>query len=244
MAYQQYTLAQLQTLLEDKWEHKPYWVTEEATLALNEGLQTWNLLTGRWKRRVILETAVAPAYAWDYGLPDAITYRTRVTFNGAPLTPSAIGDLNMGRPSWQTETTLTGGDVPDRPTVWVPVSLQLIYIWPADGVGHNALTIDGVADTPVLVNPGDYVDLGEDDLSVLLGFALHVASFKKGGPWFAATFPYYQAFLKAAAAENQIITTALFYRRAMGTAMRDLTPIQSPSVPVSADFAQGTGGGR
>lgn len=230
MAYQQVTLADLQTALALKWESKPFWVAEEARLAINDALETWTMLTGRWKRRVILHTT---ANTYELALPAPILYRTRLTFNGRPLSGTGLEDLNNGRPRWREETTATGGAVATRPMVWAPVSLQLLVYWPADAVGKNTIVVDGVADVPRLVAGGDFVDLGEDDLSVLLGYALHVAALKKGGPWFAQTIPYYHTFLRAAAVENQLLTTSQAYRRALGLTLRDLKPIKRLTAPAA-----------
>ncbi len=122
--------------------------------------------------------------------------------------------------------------MPTRVTLWAPVSLQLIYIWPADAVGGNVLTVSGVSATPVLISAGDFVDLGEEDLSVLLNFALHVLSVKKGGPWFTATLPLLVQFLQAAAAENSLITTSQTYRRFLGLTRQP--PLRAANVSAEA----------
>lgn len=223
MPYQQTTLADLQAQLAARYEAKPFWVADEATLAINEALSTWNLLTGRWRTRVVLPTTTSPEVA----LPATLTYRTRVAVGGRPLTPTSIFDLDHGRSQWRQETTATDG-LPSRPLVWAPISLMLIALWPADASAPRSLSVDGVAQTPRLVNAGDFVDLGEDDFSVLLNFALHVLALKKGGPWFAKTQGYFRAFLEAAAAENDLITTSQTYRAVMGGGDRGSEPIRRP----------------
>lgn len=230
MGYQSITLADLQARLTARWEGQVYWTTPEATLAINEALLTWNLLTGRWHQRIVVPTT---ANTYEVALPEALLYRTRVDFNGYPLSPSSREDLINGRPHWARESTTFGSPVPRRPTLWAPVSLRLIYYWPKDAVGGNSLTIDGIAKTPVLVNDADFVDLAEADISCLLGFALHVVMLKKGGPWWAATFPYFKAFLEAAGEENSLITTSQTYRRVMGLDMRDLKPLTGAPASVS-----------
>lgn len=221
MPYQSLTLTDLQTRLKARWDGVPYWTDAEATLYLNEGLLFWGMLTGRWKARVVLGTT---AGTYDYALPSTMVYQMRITFNGYPLSPSSRFDLDNGRPNWRRETTASGGDVPTRPTLWAPVTLALFYLWPADAAGHNALTVDGVSATPTLVNAGDYVDLAEADVSLLLGYALHAAAYKKGGAWFRATMPYLTAFLQAAALENELLTTSQAFRRYLGLDKRDLKP--------------------
>ncbi len=220
MPYQQLTLAQLRARLQQYTEAAPFWVDAEANLAINEALRTWNMLVGRWRSRITLETP--PTANPDYALPTPILYRTRVLLHGKALAAA--------HPRWTTDRTNTEG-CPSRPVVWCPVSLRTILLWPADAVGHNSLTVDGVATTPVLIADGDYVDLPEADISILLPFALHVLSFKKGGQWFAATAPAFQKFLAAAMEENQLLTTSQAFRRWAGLYKRDEKPLREVVVP-------------
>lgn len=235
MAYQQYTLADLRQRLADRYESVPFWDTTEADDAINEWLRTWNLLTGRWTKRVVI--AATPA-TYEYALPATLSYRTRVLYENQPMSPASREDFNNGRPNWRRESTADGGTVPTRPMLWAPVSLMLIYVWPMDA-GHGSFTLDGVAATPELLTAGQYVDLSEADLSVGLGFALHVLTLKKGSVWFQASLPYFKSFLAAAAEENQLITTSVMYRRAMGLDHRDLKPLRAPIATPSAGLGQG-----
>lgn len=237
MAYAAITLAQLLTRLKARWEGVPFWTDDEATIYLNEGLQFWNALTSRWKRRVTVNTT---QNTYEVSLPSTMVYRMRLAFNGYPLSPTSMDDLNNGQPHWRSENTISGGSVPTRPTLWAPVSLTLIYLWPMDAIGNNALVIDGVSDTPVLVSAGDFVDLAEADVNLLLGYALHAAALKKGGPWFAATQPYLQAFLRAAGEENSLITTSQMFRQAAGLEKDSLKALKG----APSSVAQLVGGGQ
>jgi len=240
--YTAITLAELQARLQTLYESVPFWTPTEATNALNEGLRVWNQLTGRWHTRVPLQTT---AGTLTYTVTGALLYRTRITFNLLPMSPASREDLNQGRPNWRQETTLSGGDVPTRPMLWAPRSLRTVDIWPADAVGHGGLMVDGIAATPVLVNPGDTVDLAEADVSALLGYALHVVSLKKGGAWFQTTFAYFKAFLQAAGEENSLITTSQMYRRVLGLDKRDLKPTRNaPSTLTETVDALGKAGAQ
>ena len=238
MAYQRITLAQLLVRLKARYESVPYFTDTEATILLNEALQCWGMLTGRWKRRVTVQTTAA---TYEVALPATMVYRMRLAFNGYPLSPTSLADLDNGQPRWRSQTTTSGGQVPTRPTLWAPVSLTLIYIWPSDAAGNNSLVIDGVSDTPVLTDPGDFVDLAEADVNLLLGYALHAASLKKGGPWFAATQAYFTAFLLAAGAENSLITTSQAYRRAAGLEKDPLKRLKGAPSSVAQQVAASIG---
>jgi hypothetical protein len=213
MAYQSFTWSAIRQRLRERLELKAFWSDDELLVAFNEALSVWNLATGYWRTRVTQPTI---AGQYDYALPASMLYRMRITVNNLPLTSTNREDLNQGRYTWRAETTASGGSVPTRPMIWAPIDLYTFLIWPADAVGGATLTIDGVAATPVLVHDGDFVDLGEELFTTLLGYALHVLTFKKGGPAFQATLPLFQTFLAEAAEENSQIKTSQIFRRVMG----------------------------
>lgn len=213
MAYLSLTLADLFSRMTERWEGVPWWDEEDARLGINEALRFWNLLTGRWHTQITMVTVAAQR---EYTLPTTLLYRTRLSMSGRPIVGTGLTDLDTGRPTWISETTSSGNDVPTRVTGWAPIDLRVIALWPTPMQSGLALTFDGVAATPTLAEEGDYLDLGEEDLSLLLDFALHVASFKRGGPYFAATLPSFTRLLRAAALENSRIKTSQRYRRALG----------------------------
>ena len=232
MPYSSLTLADLKVLLKDRFDLVRFITDEECRLALNESLREWNLWTGAWRRRATYTTVNAQ---YEYNLGTTLTYAAAVRVSGLPLLPSSMADLELGRPSWRTETVASGGVVPTLPTIWAPLSLSQIVIWPAVTVGAvGALAVDGVSDTPVLVEDADTVDLGDERVDILVDFALHVAVFKQGGPQWKATLPYYQAFLKAAAEENGRLKANQKFRRAAGLdRRRDMLP--SKGIPTQMD---------
>jgi len=220
MPFQVSTLAALQATLAQRVDGSVFWTPEEARLALNETLRDWNLLVGRWRATLTLSTA-APAAGVptvEYALGATLIYGTRVKVGSAPaLTPTSIFELDYGRPSWRYETTATGGDVPTAPLLWAPISLQRIAIWPATATaGSNDLLVEGVAATPVLVHAGDFVDLSEAVVDLVVDFALHVLAFKEGGARFAATQDTLTDFLQAAAEENGLLKASQAFRRYAG----------------------------
>ena len=214
MPYTTTSLADLQTLMAQRWDQVVFWTPEEARLALNETLREWNLLTGRWRTLVYV---AADGYTPYVPLPATLTYGMRVTTSNAqPLTPTSTSELDLGRPAWRWETVESGGDVPTVPTLWAPVGLTEIAIWPAWASAPQALAVNGVMRTPVLRLPTDTVDLGEEIVDVLADFALHVVAFKEAGDRWRATRPYFEAFLQAAADENSLLKQHQAYRRWAG----------------------------
>src|SRR5262245_13226658 len=223
MPYTATTLAELQALMAQRWDQVVFWTAEEARLALNESLREWNLLTGRWRTRVTLSvTGNNPEIA----LPGSMTYGMRLTTaSGEPLIPTSLLELDLGHPQWRLQTTASPG-APPQPILWAPVSLTRIAIWPTAPIAvANGLVLDGVLRTPILVLPGDTVDLGEEIIDVVADMALHVAAFKEAAERWRATRPYFEAFLQAAADENSLLKQNQDYRRWAGIdRRRDMQP--------------------
>jgi hypothetical protein len=217
MPYTTTTLAALQELMAQRWDQVVFWTAEEARLAINEALREWNLLTGRWRTTVTLS---ALAGVPEITLPGLLSYAMRVTTTaGAPLIPTSILELDLGEPQWRLQTATV-------PTLWAPVSLTQIAIWPAfPAAAPNSLRCDGVMRTPVLVTPTDTVDLGEEIIDYVADMALHVAAFKEAGDRWRATRVYFEAFLQAAADENSLLKQSQAYRRFAGLdRRRDMQP--------------------
>lgn len=229
MPYTTTTLADLQLLMAQRWDQVVFWTPEEARLAINESLRDWNLLTGRWRTRVPLTVNAGDP---EIALPGSMTYGMRLaTAAGAPLIPTSLLELDLGHPPWRRQTTASGGDAPPVPTLWAPISLSRVAIWPTyPTLVSNALVLDGVLRTPVLVNPTDLVDLGEEILDVVADMALHVAAFKEAAERWRATRPYFEAFLQAAADENGLLKANQAYRRWAGLdRRRDMQPTRDAS---------------
>ncbi len=196
-----------------RFDHSPFWTDTDLTDAVNDALALTNLLCGFWKAP---STQLTKARAWDYPLDAMILLTTRVSVDGWPLTETGLFDLDNGRPGWMAETTASGGDVPTRPTLWAPIDLQSIAIWPADAVGGATLLVDGVADTPFLGLPDSGVDLDDDLLDAVLDCAQHTAAWKEGSERFAATRPLFLAFLQRCGEVNQALKKSAVYRRLLG----------------------------
>lgn len=243
MPYTQTTLSQLQALLRDRYESVPYWVPEEARLALNEGLRIYNAATGFWKTTFQTVTVPNDPYV---ALPGSLVQGSRVTWNGRPLDFASTFELDNAIPNWRGTTTDTDG-APDRPVYWARISLSLLAIYPADATngvtGTNSILVDGVRATPILVNPNDYVDLGQEEHNLLLAYAQHVLAFKVGGQVLTASYPGWLNFLKACAMKNNQFAATSFYRKVMGLDIQrfrkpPVTPVESPVAGLPADPLQ------
>lgn len=231
MTYQQVTLAQMQTSLLERVETVPFWTSAEATSAINEALRIWNMLTGYWKATATIPTVAGVGNNW-YAVSPGILYQTHAEWGKLPLELSSIGDLDYGQPGWEADvaggTRPDGTTLPPRPLVFAPAGLNLFAIWPNDATA-NQLALDSIVQTPVLVNSGDYVDIGDEELHAILGYALHYLAFKEGGARFTATQVFYKQFISAAADQNAKLNASVFFRNAMGTDVnRNQRPMKKP----------------
>lgn len=212
MPYQQITLAQLRQDLADTWEGVPFWTVIDANRALNEALLWWNLYTGQWRR---LEIVPATANEHIYTLSSTLILPGRVHFSSYPMDITSVPALNNAHPGWRGETTATSG-APSRPTLWAPVGLTRIAVWPAPAAGAQSFVVDGVRETPLLIFDTDTVDLGQEEHLAILGEAQHVAAFKEGSQRWKATQLNHQEFLRAAARKNGRLYASTLFRKAMG----------------------------
>ena len=212
MPYTTTTLAQLQARLADRYENVPFWTAEEGRLAINESLRVFQALTGYWKQRI---TITVPALEHWVPIPGTIMQRTRLELNNKIIGRTSLVAMKYGHPFWQTDTVLSGGSVPTTIKNWMPAGLSLVGVWPAP-IANQSVIVDGIAQTPILVNPGDFVDLGDEEFSTLLGFALHLLSFKAPDALFAASTPFRDAFYAAAALRNAQFKASDFYRHYTG----------------------------
>jgi hypothetical protein len=229
--YQSFSLAQLQTLLYQRVEGKPWWSTPEATAAINEGLRVWNAATGFWVGQQFCQTVPNDPYV---ALTSTMVRSARVLFNGIPLEKTDQASLDYGIPGWRSATTTTTGH-PTRPSYWAPVALNLLLLYPADAAGLNAIEVNGVRTTPVLsdTDPTAYVDFPESDLGRLLAYAVHVLAFKVGGPTLVASYPGWLDFLRTCAEQNRQFAASTFFRRVLGMDQqyrlhRQRVPVQTP----------------
>ena len=217
MAYQTTTLADLQTALAEKFEDQPFWTADQARRAINEGLRIYNLVTGMYRASNTLSLIPDDTHLYVGG---SLVKGTRVRVGGAgqALTLTSINALDKVMPDWQGVNTAAGGDVPTLPSYWCPVGLTEIQIYPKIDPTLLGLqvTVDGVRSTPLLVNPGDYLNMGDEEISTLLGYALHVLSFAKGIEALHKTQPLRVAFFKACALKNAQFEASSLYRKIIG----------------------------
>jgi hypothetical protein len=200
MAYAQVTLAQLRTLLADRWENDPFWTTVDADLAINDALRLWGGWTGFWQASY---NATQIANDPFVVLNTPMSVGSRVTLNGVPLESTSLEGLDYGRPTWQSAR--------GTPSVWAPVDLLTFVVTPAS-TSNITLVVEGLRTTPTLTSASDYVQLGEEEQSAILDYALHAAAFKRGAAFLEMTKEAHDRFKLAAVLRNNQLRQSLPFR--------------------------------
>lgn len=227
MSYTSVTLATLRTRLQERYDDVPFWTDQDAQDAINETLRLFNLYTGYW--RTVAATASTTAGTPFVTVPGSLTYRTRVYRSGRVITRKSLVELYRTRRNWRTDTTTDGGSTPTTIREWAPVGLRTIAIWPTDAVGGTQLLFDAVRITPILTADGSFLDLGEEEITLLLSEALYILSFKR--PSLLETFqPLHQAFLAGCLERNEQLRASSVFRQAAGLDQEQrLEPIKAPN---------------
>ena len=227
--YQQFSLAQLVTLFyEQVGGNTRFFRNDEAVRILQEAFRVFNCLTGFWRDRVAMPATVAGQH-W-YTVPAGLTYILRVEVNEQTCQASSLYDLDYGQPNWENETCPNDGSVP---SVFACAGVNLFALWPASFAGGESLVVEGVTPAPLLTNVGN-VNLGQDELEMILDEAGHIAQFKEGGQEFEASQETHKEFLKECGARNAVLMQSSKFRKYMGLTDEKKRPMRSANERVGA----------
>ena len=141
-------------------------------------------------------------------MPSTLVQGAHIEFNSIPLSKSSVFNWDQINPQWEASR--------GTPDEWAPVGLSIIAINPVDPGGNNMLVVDGISVTPILVNSGDFVDIGQEDFAPLMDYVQHLAVFKEGGAEFESSLPLYKSFIAAAGVRNEKFRASALYRLTMG----------------------------
>lgn len=222
MPYASVSRATLRARLQDRYDSTPFWSDTEANDAINEALRQFQLFTGYWRGTGTTNTTAGSPFV---AVPGTLSYRTRVTRSGQALTRKSILGLYRQRRNWRTQTTSSGSGVPTAIAEWAPIGLTKIAIWPTDPAGGTTLTFEGVKLTPILSADGTNVDLGTEELDLILDEALWALSFKRPSTM-EALKPGHQRFLAGCLTRNELLRASSYFRHLTGLdAEQPLAPV-------------------
>lgn len=235
MSYAAISLATLRARLQDRFTGDPFWSATEANDALNEALRYFNLFTGYWRGSATALTVAGVAFL---AVPGTLTYRTRVARSGMVLTRKSIVELYRTRRNWRTQTTTSGAPVPSTLREWAPVGLASIALWPTDAAGGTTLTFEAIKLTPILTADAQSVDIGNEELTLILNEALYILSFKRPSI-LAQMAPKHQGFLQGCLERNDQLRASSYYRHVLG--LDQAQRVEPTKLPADTD-EMSTGG--
>src|SRR5690349_2978660 len=104
MAYLTVTRAQFRALVRNQLGSgglpTSFWRDDELNGLIQEALRFYNLLVAFWKVRATLSTTAGTVW---YSTPGVITSNMRVSFNGFPMSPASVWEMDFGRSGWESE---------------------------------------------------------------------------------------------------------------------------------------------
>lgn len=114
--------------------------------------------------------------------------------NGVPLIPCTLQELDASTPGWQN-TSYTPTDI-------ALAASNLIALNPVPDSVYS-VALDVVRRTPIPGSDNDYVQIGREQLDMILDYAEHLALFKVGGAEWQATARQANNFLQQSITYNQ-----------------------------------------
>lgn len=141
-----------------------------------------------------------------------------------PLQIDSVRSADLYNTSWQA---LAAG----TPGIALHSGLNLVALSPVPDAGPYTLTATVVENAPVPTVDADYIQLGRDDLDVVIDYAQHLASLKMGGEEFSVTIPLFKRFMNQAQIYNAKLkelgeyTTAIYN---LSQRENDMNPVAQP----------------
>jgi hypothetical protein len=113
--------------------------------------------------------------------------------NGRPAPISAISDEDSWNPGWPNTPAAS-------PTGMLSLGWNLLALTPTPNAGPYSITLDGVVQAAI--PDVDPIQIAQEHLGAILGYAKHVALFKVGGGEFAQSQHLWERFFDAAVEYN------------------------------------------
>jgi hypothetical protein len=152
----------------------------EVDYVINEAIRLVALFTGFYKATVQIP-GYSVANRLVYNTPPGILAANVISFEGRQLQKVSLRKLARQRRNWATDTTAAYG----RVEYWAPVGASKFVISPIDSQGGRDISVTGMAEPPLLVNPDDVMTLENEYVEIIPAYAKHRLPLKEGGKTFA-----------------------------------------------------------
>lgn len=113
--------------------------------------------------------------------------------NGAPVFVEPVQNIDALAPNWFVNDGV--------PSMVAMSGHNLLCVAPKPN-GTYSLAVEGVTNSPVLVDDADYVEIGREFVDAILNYARHLAHFKMGGPELEGSVKWIDTFYKTALERN------------------------------------------
>ena len=125
--------------------------------------------------------------------------------NGVPVDTSSVDEMDAYATEWDSKSS--------APQCIVDAGPDFVALSPVPTSGNPvSVELSVIANAPVPVADGDYVQVSRDVLDVILDYAQHLASFKQGGAEFMMTRDLAKNFVMAAQATNARVANLGIFR--------------------------------
>jgi hypothetical protein len=196
-----------------------FWVTAELNAYINEALRVWNVLTG-YNRNIHSSGSLTADQVFytttDLGSTALCILRIEGPSN-TTLDNITLKQLDLMVPTWYSTAAGTSA-------YWAHIGLNNVILYPksSGSFSFNAYALDLMI---VPAADGDYIQVGDEDITAIIDYIIFIARLKEGGKEFQESTKLLQNFLRAAAKYNAKLLQTSIYRRIMGF------PAQEPARP-------------
>lgn len=133
--------------------------------------------------------------------------------NDVPVVVESVTNGDFYSANWQARA-------PGTPTELYYAGMNMIGLAPIPN-GVYSVTASVVANMILPFNGGDYIQVGREDIGVILDYAQHLALFKCGGAEFAQTMPLLKRFMAHCATYNAKLRAVSSYLEFLDGRSRD-----------------------
>ena len=173
---------------------------------------------------------------WLNGLEIAAASATlqQAEVDGLKVQPSSLAGWDAFKPEWQGVTVGSGNPITDIAIA----GRNLITLYPIPDVGPHSVELDILENAPMPASDGAFLQIGREEIDVLLDYAYHLAMLKVGGAEFQATITLADRFMRLALQHNDILRAeAENYSIMNGFSKRDM--VERPRREEAATNATG-----
>jgi hypothetical protein len=176
-----FSLSTIQGYVLDRLDgNSTLYTSPELTYVINECIGVISLFTGFFKNTVQLP-GFTVANQRVYTTPNGMLAPVIISFEGRQLQRISLRKLARARKNFLTDNTTSFGP----PDFWAPIGIGMFLMSPIDSVGGHSITLTGIGQPPLLVNPTDVIVLENEYVEMITAYCAHRLPLKIGGKIFA-----------------------------------------------------------